>query len=202
MTSLYLMMTYNTLIENCSNIEFKSVASHVKGFCMKGLMNEADQVFERMLEKNHKPNEAVYNVIIHGHCKCGTVQKAYNLYQEMVHSGFNPHTVTVVALVKALNGKGMVNEMSRVIQNTLRSCRLTDAELAKVLVEINYKEGNMDAVLNVLTEMARDGLLPNGGNYSHPGTSLVLHYSCRLPPGQGNSKTRQCKLQLKTLRNM
>ncbi|KAK3195713.1 hypothetical protein Dsin_027023 [Dipteronia sinensis] len=159
-------VTYNTLIENCSNIEFKSVVALIKGFCMKGLMNEADQVFESMLQRNHKPNEAVYDVIIHGHCKGGNVKKAYDLYKEMVSLGFVPHTVTIIALVKALFSEGMSEELSQVIENTLRSSRLTDAELAKVLVEINHKEGNMDAVFNVLTEMAKDGLLPNSGRSS------------------------------------
>ncbi|CAB4286413.1 unnamed protein product [Prunus armeniaca] len=156
-------VTYNTLIENCTNGEFKSVVALVKGFCMKGLMNEADQVFETMVERRHKPNEAVYDVIIHGHCKGGNVQKAYNLYKEMLHSGFVPHTVTVIALVKALFTEGMNNELSQVIGNTLRSCQLSDAELAKLLVDINHKEGNMDEVFNVLSDMAKDGLLPNSG---------------------------------------
>ncbi|KAJ0010926.1 hypothetical protein Pint_34459 [Pistacia integerrima] len=162
-------VTYNTLIENCSNIEFKSVVALLKGFCMKGLMNEADQVFESMLQRNHKPNEAVYDIIIHGHSSGGNVQKGYELYKEMVHSGFVPHTVTIIALVKALFMAGMNEELSLVVGNTLRSCRLTDAELAKVLVEINHKEGNMDAVLNVLTEMAKDGLLPNSGRSTNRG---------------------------------
>ncbi|KAJ0077045.1 hypothetical protein Patl1_36188 [Pistacia atlantica] len=162
-------VTYNTLIENCSNIEFKSVVALLKGFCMKGLMNEADQVFESMLQRNHKPNEAVYDIIIHGHSSGGNVQKGYELYKEMVHSGFVPHTVTIIALVKALFMAAMNEELSLVVGNTLRSCRLTDAELAKVLVEINHKEGNMDAVLNVLTEMAKDGLLPNSGRSTNRG---------------------------------
>ncbi|XP_062175798.1 pentatricopeptide repeat-containing protein At5g39710 [Alnus glutinosa] len=162
-------VTYDTLIENCSNIEFKGVVGLVKGFCTKGMMNEADQVFQSMLQKNHKPDEAVYNVIIHGHSRSGNVQKAYNLYKEMLNSGFVPHTVTVIALVKALFMQGMNEELSQVIVNILRSCRLTDAELAKVLVEINLKEGNMDAVFNVLTEMAKDGLLPNGGRTAYAG---------------------------------
>lgn len=158
---------YNTLIENCTNIEFQNVAALLKGFCMKGLMNEADRVFELMLQRNHVPNEAVYDIIIHGHSKVGNVQKAYDLYKKMVHSGFVPHTVTIIVLVKALHTAGMNEELSQVIENILRSCRLSDAELAKVLVEINHKEGNMDAVLNVLTEMAKDGLLPNSGSSTY-----------------------------------
>ncbi|KAJ4716362.1 Pentatricopeptide repeat-containing protein [Melia azedarach] len=160
-------LIYNTLIENCTSVEFKSVVALLKGFCMKGLMNEADRVFESMLQRNHKPNEAVYDVIIHGHSKAGHVQKAYDLYKEMVRSGFVPHSVTIIALVKALLIAGMNGELSQVIENTLKSCRLTDAELSKVLVEINHKEGNIDGVLNVLTEMAKDGLLPNGGRSTY-----------------------------------
>ncbi|XP_034681328.1 pentatricopeptide repeat-containing protein At5g39710 [Vitis riparia] len=162
-------VTYDTLIENCSNIEFKSVVALIKGFCMKGLMHEADRVFESMAERNHKPGEAVYNVIIHGHCRGGNLPKAFNLYKEMIHSGFVPHTVTVITLIKALFKEGMNEEMSEVIGETLRSCRLNEAELAKVLVEINHKEGNMEAVLNVLTDMAKDGLLPNSGKTAYAG---------------------------------
>ncbi|KAL9324838.1 hypothetical protein ACSQ67_005483 [Phaseolus vulgaris] len=159
-------VTYNTLIENCSNNEFKSVVGLVKGFCMKGLMNEADQVFETMLRRNHKPNATIHSLIIHGHCRSGNVHKAYKMYTELEHCGFVSHTVAVIALVKALSREGMNDELSQVLQNVLRSCKLNDAEVAKVLVEVNFKEGNMDAVLNVLTEMAKDGLLPDGGMHS------------------------------------
>ncbi|PSS26089.1 Pentatricopeptide repeat-containing protein [Actinidia chinensis var. chinensis] len=118
-------ITYHTLIENCSNTEFQNVAVLMKGFCTRGLMNEAD-------------------------CK------AFDLYKEMVQYGFVPHTVTVIALIKELFREGRSEDLSQVIANTLISCRVTDAELAKVLVEVNHKEGNMNAVFNVLTEMAKE----------------------------------------------
>ncbi|CAK7329825.1 unnamed protein product [Dovyalis caffra] len=163
-------ITYDTLIESCSNIEFKSAAALIKGFCMKGLMKEADRVFESMSNRNQKPNEAVYNVIIHGHCRDGgNVQKAYKLYKEMDDFGFVPHTVTVIALVKALHHEGMDEQLNLVIGNILRSCKLSDAELSKVLVEINHKEGNIHAVFNLLTEMAKDGFLPSGATPANAG---------------------------------
>ncbi|KAK2453613.1 pentatricopeptide repeat-containing protein [Trifolium repens] len=159
-------VTYDTLIENCSDNEFKSVVGLVKGFCMKGLMEEADRVLKTMHEKNFKPDGAVYNLIIHGHCRRGNVRKAYDMYREMVRCGFVSHVVTVIALIKALSKEGMIDELSSVMQNILSRCTLNDAELPKSLVEINFKEGNMDGVLIVLTEMANDGLLSNGGDYS------------------------------------
>jgi pentatricopeptide repeat protein len=159
-------VTYDTLIENCSDNEFKSVVGLVKGFCMKGLMEEADRVFKTMHERNFKPDGAVYNLIIHGHCRRGNVRKAYDMYREMVRCGFVSHVVTVIALIKALSKEGMIDELSSVMQNILSRCTLNDAELPKSLVEINFKEGNMDGVLIVLTEMANDGLLSDGGDYS------------------------------------
>ncbi|KAK6143529.1 hypothetical protein DH2020_023877 [Rehmannia glutinosa] len=154
-------VTYDLLIESCSNNEFRSVLALIKGFCMKGLMNEADRVFQAMLQTNHKPSEAVYNVLIHGHCRTGNLQKAIKFYREMVHHGLVPHAVTVIALAKELHKMGLTEDLSQILQDTLRSCKIIDGDLAKDLVEVNYKEGNMDAVFNILNEMAKDGLLPN-----------------------------------------
>lgn len=152
-----------TLIETSSKIEMKSVIAVIKGFCMKGLMKEADRVFESMLQRDERPSAAVYNIMIHGHCRDGNLQKAYNMYQEMMHDGFVAHTATIIALAKELRKDGLTEELNQVIENTLKSCQLTDAELAKLLVQINSKEGNIDAAFDVLIEMAEDGLLRNSG---------------------------------------
>ncbi|XP_074316946.1 pentatricopeptide repeat-containing protein At5g39710 [Silene latifolia] len=156
-------VTYDTLIESCGNSEFSNAAALLKGFCVKGLMNEADRVFESLLQRGQKATEAVYNVLVHGHSKWGNTSKAYDLYKEMVHSGFIPHTVTILALIKSLSKEEMNMELGDVLENVLRSCKLTDAELAKVLVEVNHKAGNMEEVLNILSDMASSGLLPSSG---------------------------------------
>ncbi|GAB2266641.1 hypothetical protein Dimus_001635 [Dionaea muscipula] len=173
-------ITYNTLIESCSNTGFKSVVALLKGFCMKGLMSEADGVFDSMLQQNCRPNEAVYNVLVHGHCKGGNTKRACDLYKEMISSGFFPHTLTAIALIKALFKEEMNEELGVVIQSILRSCKLTEGELAKVLVQVNHREGNMDAVFNVLSDMAKDGLLPKSGNIEST-PRYKLHGMLQLP---------------------
>ncbi|PHT42010.1 hypothetical protein CQW23_20864 [Capsicum baccatum] len=50
----------------------------------------------------------------------------------------------------------MSDELNQVIRSTLETSKLADGELAKVIVEVNYKEGNTDAVFNALTDMAKD----------------------------------------------
>jgi protein-disulfide isomerase-like protein with CxxC motif len=77
--------------------------------------------------------------------------------------------VTIIALVKALYSEGMDEQLNLVIRDILRSCKLSDAELSKALVQINHKEGNIDAVFNLLTEMAKDGFLPSGAAPANAG---------------------------------
>ncbi|KAF3652905.1 pentatricopeptide repeat-containing protein like [Capsicum chacoense] len=157
-------VTYDMLIESCKDHEFKSALDLIKGFCMKGLLNEADRVFELMLQKHkNKPSEVAYNLLIHGHSRGGNLHRALNLYREMVSLGFVPHTVSIIVLMKELFKEGMSDELNQLIRSTLETCKLADGEVAKVIVEVNFKEGNMDAVFNALTDMAKDGLLPNSG---------------------------------------
>ncbi|KAH0727431.1 hypothetical protein KY285_003129 [Solanum tuberosum] len=59
----------------------------------------------------------------------------------MAYLGFIPHTVSIIVLMKDIFKKGMSEELH----------------------QVNYNEGNMDAVFNALTEMVKDGLLPNSG---------------------------------------
>ncbi|XP_057452870.1 pentatricopeptide repeat-containing protein At5g39710-like [Lotus japonicus] len=159
--------TYDTLIENCSNNEFKSVVELVKGLWMRGLENEAASVLNTVLQWNHKPDGAVYNLLIVEHCRCGNVDKAYTMYMEMVHYGFASHMFSVLALINALLYVRRYNEIRKVIQNVLRSCDLNDSELHKALDEIDISQGFKDALLDVLAEIAMDGLLLNGGKCSY-----------------------------------
>ncbi|XP_047321297.1 pentatricopeptide repeat-containing protein At5g39710 [Impatiens glandulifera] len=162
------LMSYKRLMDGCSSSDFKNAAALIKGFCMKGLMNEADKVLEAMIERSCKPSEAVYNIMIHGHSVKGNLDRACGLYYEMIGLGFMPHAVTVIALIKELYKQGRAEETSRVVENTLCNCKVHDAEVAKELVRVNHKEGNMSAVLDTLTQMARDGLLPNATTETAP----------------------------------
>ncbi|XP_057444920.1 pentatricopeptide repeat-containing protein At4g31850, chloroplastic-like [Lotus japonicus] len=164
---LLYFIIYDSLIENCSNNEFKSVVGLVKGFGMRGLVNEAARARVTMFEGNYKPDGAVYNLLIFEHSRCRNVHKAYDMYMEMVHYGFAPHMFSVRALIWALYHGGRYNKMIWVIQNTLRSCNLNDSELLKVLNEIDVKEGETGALEVVLAEIAMDGLLLDGGKCSY-----------------------------------
>ncbi|XP_057448454.1 pentatricopeptide repeat-containing protein At5g39710-like [Lotus japonicus] len=164
-------VTYDILIENCSNNEFKSLVELVKDLRSRGLMNEAAKAHDTMLEGNYKPDGAVYNLLIFEHCRCLNVDKAYDMYKEMMHYGFAPHMFSLIALINALHYVQMYNEKSWVIESTLRSCNLNDSELRKVLNKINVKERSIYPLLEVLAEIAMDGLLLDGGKCSYASTA-------------------------------
>ncbi|XP_057456289.1 pentatricopeptide repeat-containing protein At5g39710-like [Lotus japonicus] len=165
-------LTFDTLIENCSNNEFKSLVELVKGLRTRDLENAAASVMNTVFQWNYKPDGAVYNFLIVEHCRCKNVDKAYNMYTEMVHYGIAPHMFSVLALIHVLYCDDRYNEMSWVIQNTLRSSNLNDSELHKLLNEIGISKGKFkeDALFNVLAEIAMDGLLLNGGKCSYAPT--------------------------------
>ncbi|XP_057426377.1 pentatricopeptide repeat-containing protein At5g39710-like [Lotus japonicus] len=162
---------YDILIEKCANNEFKSVVELVKGFRMRGLVNEAARARDTMLHRNYKPEGAVYNLLIFDHCIGGNVHKAYDMYKEMLHYGFVCHMFSVLALIKALYCDERYNEMSWVIRNTLRSCNLNDSEQLKILDEIDPERCIIYALLDVLAEKAMDGLLLDGGKCSYASAS-------------------------------
>ncbi|KAJ3705657.1 hypothetical protein LUZ61_009362 [Rhynchospora tenuis] len=81
---------YNVIIEHCTKAGFKSVVSLLKGFCMNGLMDEADKVLHLMLERKWKPDASVYSMLIHGHATSGNAGKALRLYNDVVKDGFVP----------------------------------------------------------------------------------------------------------------
>ncbi|CAA0826453.1 Pentatricopeptide repeat-containing protein [Striga hermonthica] len=142
-------VTYDLLIESCGNNEL----ALMKGFCMKGLMKEADLVFQGMLKKNNEPDETVYNVLIHGHCRGGNLNRAIELYKEMVHHGLVPHAVTVIAIAKELHKVGLTDELGQILRETLRNCKVIDGDRAKDLIEI-LERFNMKSAKPVNTPLA------------------------------------------------
>jgi len=124
---------------------------------MKGLMSE---VYQSMLDRNWKLDGSVYSVLIHGHCRGRNVMKALNLYKHMMLCGFAPNSTSTISLIRGLFEEEMTVEADHVIQELLNCCSLADAEGSKALINLNLGEGNVDAVVDVLHGMTRDGLLP------------------------------------------
>ncbi|KAJ6409645.1 hypothetical protein OIU84_009193 [Salix udensis] len=127
-------VTYNTL---------------VNGYCKVGNFHQALVLHSEMLRNGLSPDVVTYTSLINTMCKAGNLNRAMGIFdqmhvrememfrrhinstKEMIDFGFIPHTVTIIALVKALYSEGMDKQLNLVIRNILRSCKLSDAELSK-----------------------------------------------------------------------
>ncbi|MCH81815.1 pentatricopeptide repeat-containing protein, partial [Trifolium medium] len=151
---------HRTLAENSSDDEFKILVELVQCFCSKS--KGLDNLVDMFLNTNYKPDGIddgiVYNLFIIIHRYFKNVDNAYNVYKEMVRSGFACHMFTVFALITTLKEKNMVNELLWVIQSILGSCNLNDSEMVKFCSEFNPKEPVTEALFEVLAEKAKDGL--------------------------------------------
>lgn len=70
-------MTYNALID---------------GFCKKGMVDTAFEMFDMMESKNCRPNVRTYNELISGFCEGKNVHKA--LLSKMLEEKISPDLVT------------------------------------------------------------------------------------------------------------
>ncbi|RCV20617.1 hypothetical protein SETIT_4G071000v2 [Setaria italica] len=134
---------YDALMHCCRKAEFKSVLGLLEGFCMEGLMDEADTL-----------DGSVYSALIHALCRGGNVMKDLSFHKQTFQRGFAPNPTTTISLTRGLFEKGMIVEAGQVTQQFLNCCSLAAVEASKSLIDLNLKE-------DVLHNMARDGLLPS-----------------------------------------
>ncbi|KAJ8500960.1 hypothetical protein OPV22_011512 [Ensete ventricosum] len=147
---------------------------------MKGLMNEADEVFNSIAERNWKPDATAYNIVIHGHCRAGNVHRAVSLHEDMLKAGFLPNAITAISLIKGLAQFGMNEKLDQIIQQLLGGSLPAYSQTSKVLVEVNHKDGNMAALLDALTDLAKDGLLPNGATLELAYSTAMFRVCCMV----------------------
>ncbi|KAF3795528.1 Pentatricopeptide repeat-containing protein [Nymphaea thermarum] len=132
------------------------------GHCKEGNVMRALQLHEEMLQKGLLPGvklivasaETAYN----GHCGAGNTVKALDLYKKLNSAGFVPNMRSVIALIIGLHNQGMSKDCGTLSEDLLRSSLVLEAEISEVLVEMNHKEGDMHAVVDVLMETTNDGL--------------------------------------------
>ncbi|KDP34848.1 hypothetical protein JCGZ_09136 [Jatropha curcas] len=74
-------------------------------YCKSGEVNEAQQFFDMMPDKN----TVTWNEMIHGYAQNGRGHDAVNLYRNMINSGEKPDRITFVAVLTACSHSGLVD---------------------------------------------------------------------------------------------
>ncbi|RLN16511.1 pentatricopeptide repeat-containing protein [Panicum miliaceum] len=149
----------------------------VTGLCRAGRLDEAWGVLDWMLQEGCRPMVHTYTPILQGYCRNGHIEEARKLIDFMEGAGCPPNSVTYNILIKALCDDGRFDEVEQVLDEIktkgLKPSSVTyntymDAlskkgmgEKALRLVEDMQCEGKWLAILELLADMIKKGIIPN-----------------------------------------
>ena len=74
----------------------------IKGFCKNGLVDEANELLEKMDSNGCSPNECTYNTIIQGLLQHSETSKATKYLKIMVDKGFSANATTTTMFISLL----------------------------------------------------------------------------------------------------
>ena len=93
------------------------------GRCRKGNMMEAWKLFKSMSEsETHlKPNDVIYNMMIHGYCKEASSYRALRLLREMSENGMVPNAASYNFTIQVLCKDGKWKEAETLLNDMTQS---------------------------------------------------------------------------------
>ncbi|KAL0456559.1 UNVERIFIED_CONTAM: hypothetical protein Slati_0995100 [Sesamum latifolium] len=80
-------------------------------FAVKGMVKEAEDIVEVMMQRNIAPNTVTFNVLIDGYNLVGQIDKARKLLDSMTGRGLKPSIISYNNLINGYCKKGKVEEL-------------------------------------------------------------------------------------------
>ncbi|XP_027342364.1 pentatricopeptide repeat-containing protein At3g61520, mitochondrial-like [Abrus precatorius] len=139
----------------------------IDGLCNVGREEHGLSLLQEMKTENKiRPNSFTYNCLIHGFCRAGNIDKACELFSQMIEEGVQPNVVTLNTLVHGLCKHGRVqgaveffNEMKG---KGLKGNVATYAVLISALCRVNKS----DKAMQCFEEMLSSGCSPDAIVYN------------------------------------
>ncbi|KAK6925539.1 Pentatricopeptide repeat [Dillenia turbinata] len=136
-------VTYNTLIN---------------AHCRKGLMKEAFELMNSMLDKGLKPGVYTYNAIINGLCKNGNHTRAREVLGEMLQSGLFPDIATYNIWVLDCCRRAKISEEGQLFAEMSCLNIFPDLISYSSLIGLLSRKGHLDRTLAYCRDMKHAGL--------------------------------------------
>ncbi|XLS79267.1 hypothetical protein HN51_063492 [Arachis hypogaea] len=125
----------------------------IPSVCHSLKTDQAINKLNELLDKGLAPDEATCNIIIHGYCWEGAVEKAFLFYNRMVENSFKPDVIICNILLRGLCKHGMF-ENTWIIKGRYNT-----------LISVLCKEGKLDEAFDLMTEMEKKKLGPDRYTY-------------------------------------
>ncbi|KAL4562664.1 hypothetical protein LXL04_026693 [Taraxacum kok-saghyz] len=133
----------------------------INGLCKVGRQQEGLLLIPQMKsEHNCAPNVITYNCLIDGFCKAGEIERAHELFDEMLKENVVPNVITVNTLVDGMCKNGRISnamEFFRKMQEEkgIKGNAVTFSTLISAFCNVN----NIEKAMSLFNEMESSGCL-------------------------------------------
>ncbi|XP_025015354.1 pentatricopeptide repeat-containing protein At1g02060, chloroplastic [Ricinus communis] len=139
--------------------------------CNAGNLNDALEVFEKMMVLNVRPDSATYSVLIRNLCQRGNFERAEQLFDELSEKeillrddGCTPLVAAYKSMFEFLCRNGKTAKAERVFRQLMK--RGTQDPLSfKILIKGHCREGTFEAGYELLVLMLRRDFVPDLETY-------------------------------------
>ncbi|KAJ9180818.1 hypothetical protein P3X46_009021 [Hevea brasiliensis] len=129
-------------------------------------LDGAEKLFEEMLQRGVKPDNATFSTILSCARMSNLPNKAVEWFEKMPSFGLSPDDVTYSAMIDAYGRAGNVEKALSLYDHARTEKWRIDAVTFSTLIKIYGMSGNFDGCLNVYEEMKAVGAKPNMVTYN------------------------------------
>jgi len=134
----------------------------IGGLCKAGKLEKAHILYKKLLDKGHRPSNAISSTLINGHLRTDNIEVARETVNEITKNDFTKLAANLNALINALCKVGRV-EHARM---SLMEMKKPDIVCYITLIGGLCKLGMVDEAVNQLEKMISNGRTPAYALYS------------------------------------
>jgi len=154
----------------------------LKSFCNEGKSVQADEMLRMMAGRGAvcSPTVVAYNTVINGFFKEGNVNKACDLFNDMVQQGISPNLMTYNSVVDALCKARAMDKAEAVLRQMVDKGVLPDNRTYNNLIYGYSSMGQWKEAVRVFKDMASQGILPDVVTFNMLMASLCKYEKSRM----------------------
>jgi pentatricopeptide repeat protein len=139
------------------NLQFDPLIRH---FCMKGEIQTAISLANKMLNRGNVPCEISYSGIIYVLCHCNEIDAALDFLTEMELRQLRPSKKSSETLIRALCDLGRLHDAKWVLEVMVRVGAVPSYEIYNLVLEKFHEVKNLEFAAEITHEMQKAGYKP------------------------------------------
>ncbi|XP_027174272.1 pentatricopeptide repeat-containing protein At1g12300, mitochondrial-like [Coffea eugenioides] len=137
----------------------------IDAFSREGSMQDAEDVFEIMIQRGENPGTVIYNALMNGCYLQGQMDKARKIFDAMVERGANPDILSYSTLMNAHFKKNENDEAMHLLREIPQRGLRADVGTYNIVLQGLFRMGRYRSAREVFIEMRAASLPPDFHTY-------------------------------------